>query len=601
MSEAAISDQRPVLVHLSPLPNVRNGIADYAASILLRLADHYRCVCVVEDPRIVGASLHRAVSVMSYEDYKHRIGEFAAERHIGHLGNNPDHVFVVEALSRVPGAVVLHDLTLHYVMERWSERMFGHKRHIAEVTEALHGGRAADLSRARFERGIPVQSVFSEVNCLPLLNDLASSVITHSKLGLVLARAAGFTRPVRVIPHFAEVPDAARRASRRKEIRADIGADPNTVIFASLGFVSANKQISLVLQSLAALGDDVPPWLYVVGGENRDPSVYQAYEKYGLGDRVLFRDYLKEDDFEAVLSAADAIINLRYPTSGETSGVVSRALAHGVPCIVSNHGWYSELPDGVVYKVVPGRGPGDSLQAALKRCLENSAERIEKSRNAAAYAARDLGLDTVADAYRSVIEGAYQLRGSVARYRTPARFVLPPERDLSFEAAGDLEALLLQTLSGERAIVQGGSLRSVVVPTSVADLSSLEEGPEDADLVHAFAAVEEQDCVGGIVLAAEDAWKLLRKDDLLSIALISRSPDPSAARGLSDPSISQLSPGVAARLRRILTGAGFRILRQADVNVAPRQADDGFCRIVLATARKVSNAEPVAEFFQDCG
>jgi glycosyltransferase involved in cell wall biosynthesis len=55
------------------------------------------------------------------------------------------------------------------------------------------------------------------------------------------------------------------------------------------------------------------------------------------------------------MDACDIVLNLRYPTVGETSGSLQRALGLGKAVIVSNIGSFAELPDDVCLKV--GVGP----------------------------------------------------------------------------------------------------------------------------------------------------------------------------------------------------------------------------------------------------
>ena len=51
------------------------------------------------------------------------------------------------------------------------------------------------------------------------------------------------------------------------------------------------------------------------------------------------------------MAACDVLVNLRSPTMGETSGSVIRGLSLGKPMLVSDLGWFSELPDDVVLKI----------------------------------------------------------------------------------------------------------------------------------------------------------------------------------------------------------------------------------------------------------
>jgi len=53
----------------------------------------------------------------------------------------------------------------------------------------------------------------------------------------------------------------------------------------------------------------------------------------------------------ALMAGVDVCVNLRQPTMGETSGSVVRALTLGRPLVVSDVGWFSELPAEVALKV----------------------------------------------------------------------------------------------------------------------------------------------------------------------------------------------------------------------------------------------------------
>ena len=65
------------------------------------------------------------------------------------------------------------------------------------------------------------------------------------------------------------------------------------------------------------------------------------------------------------MAACDAIVSLRSPTMGETSGSAIRALSLGKPLVVSDVGWFAELPDDAVLKVpVDEREEDDAARRA---------------------------------------------------------------------------------------------------------------------------------------------------------------------------------------------------------------------------------------------
>ena len=72
---------------------------------------------------------------------------------------------------------------------------------------------------------------------------------------------------------------------------------------------------------------------------------------------MLRLEHLDEHDLWQLLADCDVVVSLRSPTMGETSGMAIRALSLGKPLVVSDVGWFSELPDAVAAKV-----PVDELE-----------------------------------------------------------------------------------------------------------------------------------------------------------------------------------------------------------------------------------------------
>ena len=69
------------------------------------------------------------------------------------------------------------------------------------------------------------------------------------------------------------------------------------------------------------------------------------------GDRVRITGFVSEAEFDEYLAISDLVVNLRHPVMGVTSAALLRALAFGKPYIVTDIGWFSELPDSVVLKL----------------------------------------------------------------------------------------------------------------------------------------------------------------------------------------------------------------------------------------------------------
>jgi hypothetical protein len=70
----------------------------------------------------------------------------------------------------------------------------------------------------------------------------------------------------------------------------------------------------------------------------------------GLSAAVRVMGFTPIGDFTGYMAACDIVLNLRYPTVGESSGSLLRALGLGKAVLVSGIGAFREFPDDVCLK-----------------------------------------------------------------------------------------------------------------------------------------------------------------------------------------------------------------------------------------------------------
>ena len=129
-----------------------------------------------------------------------------------------------------------------------------------------------------------------------------------------------------------------------------------------------------------------------------------------LGDAVVRHDYLEEESLWQLIADSDVLVNLRSPTMGETSAMVVRALSLGKPLVVSDVGWFSELPDEVAVKVPVDDRETEALVHALERLAGDTAYRERMRKAASDWARREHDLDRAADLYVAALEESLGLR-----------------------------------------------------------------------------------------------------------------------------------------------------------------------------------------------
>jgi hypothetical protein len=151
-------------------------------------------------------------------------------------------------------------------------------------------------------------------------------------------------------------------------------------------------------------------------------------------------------EFEARLAACDVAVNLRERTVGETSGSVCRAMAAGVPVVVSDVGWFAELPDDCVIKVGAGAGGDAQLRESLARLIADEGLRRRVGERARGYALAEHSIERSAEGYLSFIERV------VAR-RPRRRLVAGVTKELAACGVGEEDESLLRGVAAEIARV----------------------------------------------------------------------------------------------------------------------------------------------------
>jgi glycosyltransferase involved in cell wall biosynthesis len=103
-------------------------------------------------------------------------------------------------------------------------------------------------------------------------------------------------------------------------------------------------------------------------------------------DHLLLTGRLALPDFVRYLCAADVVLSLRFPSHGEISGALVRALGASRPVLVTaGTPAAEEFPEGVVVPVDPGPSQEDELCALLDRLLSDAGLRERVGHLAAAH------------------------------------------------------------------------------------------------------------------------------------------------------------------------------------------------------------------------
>ena len=193
------------------------------------------------------------------------------------------------------------------------------------------------------------------------------------------------------------------------------------VQLASFGLITPGKGIEHALRALAALRDEHDFHYTLVGAPNAFFDIRELVRSYGMTDRVTITGHVSLEEFERRIAATDIALNMRERTVGETSASLCRIMAAGVAPVVSNTGWFAELPGDAVVKIDMDEYADALLQAYLERLIADAGLRARLGANARRYALAEHAIERSAADYlafiRETVAGRARRRfvGSVAR------------------------------------------------------------------------------------------------------------------------------------------------------------------------------------------
>jgi glycosyltransferase involved in cell wall biosynthesis len=307
----------------SPLPPARSGIADYSAALL--------------------DELQKLVDVRVFASKPPSFNPADFDVVLYQVGNNVHHDFCYEMALHHPGVVVVHEANLHHLIADITIKRDDWDAYMLAVEE--EGGPEA-LAYAGRVRGLEVGPDYDGLPMLRRLLASSKAAIVHSGCVETELRGAGFSGPVARIPHGAWIPDASR-----SEFRDRLGIDETTPLIGIFGFLKPYKRIAESLRAFRRLVRVHPAAKMILVGEPHPELRLQSLiQSLDLGSQVRVLGFRPIEEFVGYVAACDIILNLRYPTVGENSGTLMRALGLGKAVVVSEAGSFSELPASICLK-----------------------------------------------------------------------------------------------------------------------------------------------------------------------------------------------------------------------------------------------------------
>ena len=386
--------KKKTIAIVTPWPTQKTGIANYEYMLLPYLLKYYN-VEVFSDVEEVKPITKRGVAFFPIAELENRKYDYA----IYELGNNSEfHKSIYNANKHFGGIAEMHDLTLTPFF--W--HAFYLEGELENFKQALIDGYGDKLGNELYEKAHskhqqPDESRYtmSESIC-----KIADKVIVHnmwSKQRLKDYKNVG------VIPHPAFEKKYNWTTKEVQKFREQY-AENDIPILGSFGWVNKNKRPEVILKSLQKLKDKKIEFRYVFWGENNVEGLENMICDMGIGDDVIIAGYMDEETYSKAMEATDIVVNLRYPSMGETSGTLCESFKASRAVIVSDLNQYQEYPDEVCWKLPVGQGEVELLTEYLEFLISHVEVREQLGKNALDYANSVLNPERIAKLYYQFLE-----------------------------------------------------------------------------------------------------------------------------------------------------------------------------------------------------
>jgi glycosyltransferase involved in cell wall biosynthesis len=382
-------------VAFTPGPPRTSGGAVYAGALLPALAEHVDTVAVSP------AAIEWDGPTLAFEGFEPAPGDLL----LHFLGNNPEHLFAYVAALQWGGVAVCHDVAFHHVLRGFAP---GEER--ADMAVQLGHPEAARVL-GRWDRGVTgMEEFLLPVIARPLRR--AEAVVVHSRYAGFMIQAEAPGVPVHLVSqHAGAVPEVDGTAG---ELRTRLGLPADAFVAGLFGYLGGHKRVHESLLALAAARPRIEASgrrLHVVlvgAAVGLDPAGLLA--SVGLADVATVTGAVDDRRFFEHLVASDVVLNLRYPTMGESSATMMQAMSCGKPVITTDHAQFAEEKAAV--RVPVGDGEVAAIADAVTR-LATCAACYDRVSAASLARAAEGRIDRVVDRWLGIVDSI--LRARVAR------------------------------------------------------------------------------------------------------------------------------------------------------------------------------------------
>lgn len=370
------------IAYFTPVSPQRSGISDYSEREMLPYISKYMDIDIFVDDNVTPTNKYitNNFNIYNFNDYSKKKNQY--DLPIYQMGNNLMHEFIYNTLVANPGITILHDIYLHGFLGAISLARGNGERYINEF-RYCYGEEGENIAKEAIDT---LKYPEFEYPLAKRIIDNSLGIVCYSEFGIkrLMGECSNMNifkmnQPFTIPPELSLL-----NGVNRDIIRNRLNIRNRGPIIASFGYIFPHKRYHVILKAFRRFIRNYPnAALFLVGQDSM--GINTLISELGLSNHVFVTGYLPYDRIMNYLEISDFCINLRYPTAGETSRSILEIMAARKPVIVSNIGWFSEIPNNCCLKLNIDMYEEDILVEYMRQLSSNESLRDFLGKNAQAY------------------------------------------------------------------------------------------------------------------------------------------------------------------------------------------------------------------------
>lgn len=406
-----VNNIRYKIAWFTPINPIKSGISDYSEDLMSVLTKFIDIDIFIDGSyKPSSQSIKQICSVYPAKKFKELSDSY--DMIVYQIGNSQFHTYMIDFMDKFPGVMVQHDLVLQGLVytDCVTRNRFNKEKFLEYVFENFGYAKYLEISN-KISQGVDLDFFNYHQNFAKKFIDENYLTLVHSNyVKDLLLKQNSFSEIRKINFGHPVIYSSVKEKYQAKKI-----PEPDKKIISIFGRIVKSRRPEIVLKAFSNLihGKNISDiHLFLVGELNEDckKDVLKTIKHEKIENFVTITGFVDKNRFDYYYENTDICVNLRYPSSGETSASIIKSLAYGIPTITSNYAQYKEYPDNCCWKLDIDAYEIDTLTEYLYELIVNNDLRRTMEQNALAFSNETMSMETTALQYLQAIHYAIKLK-----------------------------------------------------------------------------------------------------------------------------------------------------------------------------------------------